>query len=216
MTAVLAKLREIQSFADLRESYENRRDELGSVAQESATGPTQEDLDLARVLRMAYALRNIEIGRGRSVGEPSMRPPPLDRDAKDARSIASSLAVELRHDEVTAYHLLRALMKSPLGRDLGRYTRFLDRLDEWLRTAPSSSSALYVGPEDSRELRHLLEAATNEAAKRHLDYVAPAMLLYVLVGNYVADLIHLDDDTITIRNLQAELERLAEKDGSRQ
>ena len=209
VVSLLSVLKGAKSADELREYYETGRDALILAVQGSAPSSGQKHVYIRRVLKMAYALRSIEIWSGKpATGLDWKASPRLDQAVRLALSEMVDLGQRARHEPITIYHLLWALLKAPQIEQLDpRFSQLAQETAEYVRRLPVTPFRQYNGPILEENIRQVMGVAEQEAQRRGLFRIGPALVMYAIVKTHASELQPLLDRTLRAHDLDVAIER---------
>ena len=208
VVSLLSMLKGAKSADELREYYETRRDALIIAVQGSAPSG-QKHVYIRRVLKMAYALRGNEIWSGKpATGLDWQASPRLDQAVRLALSEMVESGQRFRHEPITIYHLLWALLKAPQIEQLdSRFSHLAAETAEHVRRLPVTPFRQYSGSIIEENIRQVMEVANLEAKRRGLDRIRPALVMYAIVKTHASELQPLLSRTLSVHALEVAIER---------
>lgn len=211
VTLVLSMLSESDSYDELQKYYRTKRNILTNAIWSSALESLHTPAEIRRVLKMAFALRIIEIWSGKTTTNLDWETsPPFDHAVLHALSEMVELAVRSRHQRITIHHLLCALMNVPqIKRHDSRFSDLARETAEHVRGLRATPIEQYRVPGDLEEdVKQVLGVATEEAQRRGLVRIRPALVIYAILRTHVSELQHLMSRTFGVHDLEAAIEQL--------
>ena len=209
VVSLLSVLKGAKSADELREYYETGRDALILAVQGSAPSSGQKHVYIRRVLKMAYALRSMEILSGEpATGLDWKASPRLDQAVRLAMSEMFALGQLARHEQITIYHLLWALLKAPQIQQLDpRFSHLAQETAEHIRRLPVTPFRQYSGTRLEENIGQVIGVAKQEAQRRGLFRIRPALVMYAIVKTHASELHPLLDRTLSAHELEVAIER---------
>ena len=205
---LLERLRQLPGRDELVTHWKNeRRLLLGDTFGSLVDSWTERDIE--QILCIAYAVRNIEIRTGKHMPYFEDDGVGFSEETSRAFAEAHTMAQRLGHRKITVYHLLESILAAPsITRELQLHPRLKAATFDAMWTGDDTPAADRGEHELTHEARAAVDRSREEAIRRSIDPIIPAVVLYALVDTSASVVTLIEGVGIDVREFKRALERL--------